>query len=94
MGDLPSDAQRKLLGSADPTGRLPAYPEPPRHTVRACRRRRWIEQRLFREVPVTEKSDHYRGTVDVVRLDTGEVIESRAMTPEERKHPQLSLVGA
>ena len=43
MGDLPSDAQRKLLGNADASGRVPI--SAPKHTLRACKRRGWVESR-------------------------------------------------
>lgn len=43
MGDLPSDAQRKLLVSADANGRVPF--SAPKHVLRACKRRGWVESR-------------------------------------------------
>jgi hypothetical protein len=38
-----------------------------------------------RPVPVTKRANHERGLVEFVRLDTGEVYSSRAMSHDERQ---------
>lgn len=38
-----TDAQRRLLASADANGRVPLHA--PRHTLRACKARGWVESR-------------------------------------------------
>jgi hypothetical protein len=40
-----------------------------------------------RDVEVKEAFDHDRGLVETVRLDTGEVVETRPMTARERQKP-------
>lgn len=47
---------------------------------RICR-----EGRELRHVPVTDHKDYDRGTVETVRLDTGEVVGSRPMNEDERQ---------
>lgn len=39
----------------------------------------------WREVAVEERPDYSRRCVDIVRMDTGEILESRAMTDDERQ---------
>lgn len=41
------------------------------------------EKREFRAVQIVEQPDHERRVVDTVRIDTGEIVESRGMTPAE-----------
>ena len=49
------------------------------------------EKREFRDIEVVETKDHDRKKVDLVRVDTGEIIESRGMTPEELQRTLFSL---
>jgi hypothetical protein len=39
----------------------------------------------LRDVEVEERRDYRRGTVTIVRLDTGDVVEKRDLTDEERR---------
>ncbi len=43
------------------------------------------EEVEMRDVEVSHRPDFENGVVDVVRMDTGEVVESRAMTDEDRQ---------
>jgi hypothetical protein len=42
-------------------------------------------KREWRDVECTKERNEERGTVDFVRVDTGEVVESRALHPDERQ---------
>lgn len=47
------------------------------------------EERELRDVQVTEEKNWELGEVHLIRLDTGEVVEIRPMTPQELKRPSL-----
>lgn len=46
-----------------------------------------LQRSEMREVEILEEKDWLEKTVSTVRLDTGEVIETRPMTMEERNRP-------
>lgn len=41
--------------------------------------------REYREVPCTERADYRDGRVEIIRMDTGEVVRMRALEPHERQ---------
>jgi hypothetical protein len=49
------------------------------------------ERKELRAVQVVESPDHDRRVVDTVRVDTGEVVESRGMTPAELQRTMFEV---
>jgi hypothetical protein len=73
-------------------GRLQSEVEKSRRSVR-CLARIVRERAEEREVPIVEQSDFEAGAVNTVRTDTGEVVATRGMTPEERQRSLFSEKG-
>jgi hypothetical protein len=73
-------------------GRLQSEVEKARRAVR-CLARIVRERAEEREVPIVEQSDFEAGAVNTVRTDTGEIVATRGMTPEERQRSLFSEKG-
>jgi hypothetical protein len=57
-------------------------------TAKARELRGIVSSRIeYREVEVAESPDYKRGIVEVIRIDTSEIVRTRQMSSEERQSP-------
>lgn len=83
-----AQAQRDLLSLEEETAHAAAESRLQRKEIRAAMEvlsREVLSEETLREVEFVEVPDHDTNAVNIIRTDTMEVVDTRAMTAEERQ---------